>query len=170
MDEIREAESAESAEAANDEIPEAKAATAADVVGLDYAAERSRPRTALWLLLGIIVFLVVGTHFRFRADVSRTPNTAVARMEITSFQTALDAFAIDNGRYPKSSEGLDALVNPPSGLSDWHGPYISKSSPVRDPWNVPYLYTFSGIRHPTGFDLSSNGPDGKPNTADDITN
>jgi len=40
------------------------------------------------------------------------------------FQTGLDAFRLDNGRYPSVEEGLEALFENP-GINTWDGPYLS---------------------------------------------
>ena len=53
---------------------------------------------------------------------------------------ALARFEEDCGRYPSSSEGLDALSKGPSGVaSSWRGPYLDKEI-ANDPWGHPYLY------------------------------
>ena len=39
-----------------------------------------------------------------------------------------------------------------------------------DGWRHPYRYVMPGIHNTGSFDLSSDGRDGKPGTADDITN
>ncbi len=82
--------------------------------------------------------------------------------------TALDRFEVECGRFPTSDEGLNALMQQPPGLEGWGGPYLKKQ-PI-DPWNNPYNYTYPGVRNPASYDLSSNGPDGRPGTDDDITN
>jgi general secretion pathway protein G len=95
--------------------------------------------------------------------------TETARSDLKSIaMLALDAFQIDNGRYPTTEEGLRALLTPPANCPNWKGPYV-KRWPL-DPWGNIYIYRYPGQHHPTSFDLSSLGPDGKPGTADDITN
>jgi general secretion pathway protein G len=82
---------------------------------------------------------------------------------------ALDAFEIDNGRYPSTEEGLDALTTKPAAnLTAWRGPYLKRLP--KDPWGNPYVYRYPGEHNKNGVDLSSNGPDGRPDTADDVTN
>ncbi|MGR8931945.1 MAG: type II secretion system protein GspG, partial [Gammaproteobacteria bacterium] len=39
-------------------------------------------------------------------------------------RAALDLFKLDNGHYPSTEEGLEALVTKPYGYSHWNGPYI----------------------------------------------
>lgn len=85
-----------------------------------------------------------------------------ARTQIDSFSIALEAFYIDNGRYPTQEQGLDALwkkpvVEPVSNR--WNGPYLYKKIP-NDPWGRPYNYIVPG---PEGlpYGIFSYGSDGK---------
>ncbi|MHB1330143.1 MAG: type II secretion system major pseudopilin GspG [Gemmatimonadales bacterium] len=84
-----------------------------------------------------------------------------AHSQIEMIGGALDTYRLHNGRYPSTSEGLDALWSRPSGAGapNWKGPYLRKPVP-RDPWNNPYFYespSESGVR---GYDLLSFGADG----------
>jgi general secretion pathway protein G len=97
----------------------------------------------------------------------------IARTDISSLETALDAFDIDTGHYPTGANGLAALSKAPPAVRDWRGPYFTAAplDPVPlDPWNHPYRYMRPGIHNKTGFDLWSAGPDGIDGTDDDITN
>jgi general secretion pathway protein G len=47
-----------------------------------------------------------------------------AKLQIESFGSALDLFYMDAGRYPTSSEGLDALAQRPTNVENWNGPYL----------------------------------------------
>ena len=96
---------------------------------------------------------------------SEQARQAAAHADLSSIKTALDAYEVDNGFYPKS---LQDLIQPPSNAKNWHGPYLD-NLPV-DPWGNPYVYAFPGRHNPNGFDLSSVGPDGKAGTDDDIGN
>ncbi len=90
-----------------------------------------------------------------------------ASLEMSSLSGSLDRFLLDNSRFPTSAEGLGALVKCPTGLEKtWKGPYTDKS--LTDPWGHPYLYLFPSPKNKDIFDLSCAGPDGKPNTPDDI--
>jgi len=80
-------------------------------------------------------------------------------------KSALGAFQVDNGFYPKN---LQDLFQQPSGATNWHGPYLEKF-PV-DPWGTKYFYEYPGKHNPNGYDLFSAGPDGKAGTGDDIGN
>jgi type II secretion system protein G len=93
-----------------------------------------------------------------------------AQSQIATFSTALDAFEIDNGYYPKGRNGLQELVVQPRDAQNWRGPYLSKGEIPLDPWNHPYIYESPGKRNTSGYDLMSMGPDGREGNDDDITN
>ena len=81
-----------------------------------------------------------------------------AHIQIDGFQTALDLFQLDVGRYPLQSEGLDALVAAPAGATGWAGPYLDKSL-TADPWGAAYIY--SADSNGAAFKLVSLGADGR---------
>src|SRR5215471_5397637 len=49
--------------------------------------------------------------------------TKAAKVQIQSLGSALELFKLDTGRYPTTSEGLQALMQAPQGASGWNGPY-----------------------------------------------
>ncbi|HEX7576494.1 MAG TPA: type II secretion system protein GspG, partial [Verrucomicrobiae bacterium] len=85
-------------------------------------------------------------------------------------KSALDAFKMDVGSYPKGSNGLVELVQQRIGATNWHGPYFDPPKWPVDPWGHKYIYEYPGKHNPDGYDLSSAGPDGKAGTGDDIGN
>jgi general secretion pathway protein G len=80
-----------------------------------------------------------------------------AQLQISELGAGLDLFHLEVGRYPSSSEGLQALVEAPSSASNWHGPYLKKSTVPKDPWGNDYIYEFPGDHGP--YDLYSYGAD-----------
>ena len=82
-------------------------------------------------------------------------------------KTALDRYEIDIGTYPKSFQDL---LRQPSGITNWHGPYLDSPKVPVDPWGDEYVYEFPGKHNTNGYDLSSAGPDGKKGNYDDIGN
>ena len=68
-----------------------------------------------------------------------------------------------------ATDGLSDLIEQPNNAPDWRGPYIKKGIPV-DPWGNAYVYEYPGRKNSGGYDLSSNGPDGRSGGDDDITN
>jgi general secretion pathway protein G len=97
---------------------------------------------------------------------SQQAKVTAAQSQIASFKLVLNAFEVDNGFYPRD---LNALMEPPSGATDWRGPYLEQDIPL-DPWGNPYIYEYPGKQNPNGFDIMSMGPDGRVGGGDDITN
>jgi general secretion pathway protein G len=85
----------------------------------------------------------------------------LARPRLALVEDALERFAIDCGRYPDDSEGLDALLVAPADLEEkWRGPYL-KLKQLNDPWDNPVMYRAEGEMNPGGYDLISLGADGE---------
>ena len=84
--------------------------------------------------------------------------TKTAKLQIEDFSTALDLFHLEVGRYPTSSEGLNALITRPAGASNWNGPYLKKQQVLKDPWGNEYRYQQPG-QEGRAFDISSLGSD-----------
>jgi general secretion pathway protein G len=87
-----------------------------------------------------------------------------ARAQIEMFGLALDAYRLDNDRYPTGEQGLGALRVAPTAEPTprrWRGPYLRKEVPL-DPWGRPYVYVEPGRANPAGYDLYSLGRDGRP--------
>ena len=120
------------------------------------------------LVMVIIVILasVVMPKFTNR---SKDAKISAASADIANMEVALDAFEVDTGRYPTTSEDLDALVEPPNNIMNWKGPYIKRGVP-NDPWGTPYDYSQPGKNNSYGYDLFSYGPDMREAGDDDIDN
>ncbi|MGB8354225.1 MAG: type II secretion system major pseudopilin GspG [Chthoniobacteraceae bacterium] len=119
------------------------------------------------LLVLVILATLAAIVIPKMAGRSEQAKVTAAKSQLSSFEMALDSFEVDNGYYPKTGD-LDALVNQPGGTSNWRGPYL-KSIPM-DPWGSAYTYDYPGKHNPNGYDLLSNGPDGRSGTDDDINN
>ena len=112
-------------------------------------------------ILSLIAGLVGPTLIRQLAGAKAD----VAALQIGDLSAGLDLFFLDNGRYPRQSEGLDALVKPVAGLESWDGPYMKKPIIPNDPWGQPYRYEFPGQHG--AYDLYSFGADNAPGGAKD---
>src|SRR5882762_909341 len=117
------------------------------------------------VILGILAAIVV-PKFGNRTEQARD---SAAKTQISTFSTALDAFEVDTGSYPRGQDGLQQLVAQPADVTGWRGPYLVSDIPL-DPWGHAYVYEFPGRVNATGYDLRSAGPDGQFDTADDVVN
>lgn len=121
----------------------------------------------LGILAAVIVPRVVGR--------SEDARRAKAVSDIESIGTALDMYAADNGKYPTTDQGLEALrtrPNQPPLPRAWSGPYLKKPLSV-DPWGGTYEYSAPGEHNPETYDLHSLGADGRSGgngNDSDITN
>ena len=119
------------------------------------------------VILGILAAIVV-PKFSGRTEQARA---TAAQSQIATFSTALDAFEVDNGFYPKGKNGLNDLVQAPRDAQSWKGPYMKSETGIpMDPWGKPYVYECPGKHNASSYDLYSAGPDGRAGTDDDITN
>lgn len=86
-----------------------------------------------------------------------------AAMQIKGLETALQLYKLDNGSYPSTEQGLEALVEAPESGKlppKWRqGGYLEKSKVPQDPWGNNFVYLSPGIH--SDFDLISYGADGE---------
>ena len=107
------------------------------------------------VLIGIVLG-IVGGNFIGRGEKAKAD---AAKIEIGQIGQALDLYKLEIGRYPSSSEGLQALVTAPAGVANWNGPYWKKAQIPKDPWGNEYRYTSPGQKG--DYDIVSLGADGK---------
>lgn len=124
--------------------------------------------TLIELLLVLVILAVLAALVvpKFTGRSQQARETA-AKTDISRIATAVNAFEIDTGRLPTTEEGLGALMTQPANINNWRGPYLEKAP--KDPWGADYTYRQPGEKNPTGFDVSSLGPDGRA-SGDDIFN
>lgn len=110
----------------------------------------------LGILAGLIVPRIMG-----RPEEARRMK---ARIQIESIETTLKLYKLDNGYYPDTEQGLQALVEPPAVGQlprAWReGGYLEKGKVPNDPWGNEYVYLCPGIHG--DYDLISYGADGEP--------
>ena len=114
--------------------------------------------TIISLIMGLIGPRVLG----YLSDA----RTKTARLQIESLSSALDLFYLDAGRYPTSSEGLDALAQRPSDVAIWNGPYVKGGRVPVDPWGHSYQYR-SPVEHTPPYEILSFGSDEQHRDASD---
>lgn len=114
--------------------------------------------TLIELLLVMVILAILAAvivpKFVGRSEQAKI---SAAKNDVTVLKAQLDAFEIDNGHYPSTEEGLQALVDKPSGdYPNWKKPYVDKLP--TDPWGHPYVYRFPSSNSKDDYDLYSNGP------------
>jgi len=107
------------------------------------------------VILGLLAALVAPRMFG-KVGTSRQK---AAKAQISFFETALDTYRLDVGKYPTTAQGLQALRVKPDGVERWAGPYLPKEVPS-DPWGKPYKYVSPGEHG--DYDIISLGADGNP--------
>ncbi len=117
------------------------------------------------LILGLLAG-IVGPRLFGRAEEARR---AKAVTQITHIGTALKMYKLDNGFFPTTEQGLNALVAEPQTEPlprKWKkGGYLEKKQVPKDPWNNEYIYLSPGTHDDV--DISSYGADGVPGGEDD---
>ena len=120
----------------------------------------------------MVVVIIIGTiaglvGVRVFNSLSKAKVEA-AKTQMSSFKSALDLFKLDNGFYPLTQQGLEALVVPPSdgripgGFRD--GGYLNSDNVPLDPWGRPYGFVSDGAM----YQIWSTGEDGRDQTGDDV--
>ena len=90
------------------------------------------------VILGVLSALIVPNVIG-RPDEARA---AAAKLGVQQIGNALEYYRLDNGFYPSSDQGLEALVTEPSGFPEprnWSEEGYLGNVP-EDPWGEPYLY------------------------------
>lgn len=108
------------------------------------------------IILGLLAALV-GPRMFGKAEKARQK---ASKDQISLFETAIDTYRLDVGKFPTTEQGFQALRVRPAGVGDrWDGPYLKKDIPL-DPWGNPYSYKYPGEHG--DYDIVSMGADGKP--------
>jgi len=112
----------------------------------------------------LVVILIIGLLTgivgpRLLGQISRSEVTT-AKAQMDAFDKALQAYRLEVGHFPSTTQGLAALVAQPADEPRWHGPYLQNAIPT-DPWGTPYQYRSPGANG-KDFDLVSLGHDRAP--------
>ena len=110
------------------------------------------------VILGLLAALVVPKLIGRTEEAKRTQT----RLQIKNVEQALQLFKLDNGFYPGTEQGIEALVRAPEigriPKNYRKGGYIDRVP--KDPWGSNYVYVSPGIHGE--YDITSYGADGVP--------
>jgi general secretion pathway protein G len=132
------------------------------------------------LLVIVIILLLAGALVVFVLPQQEGAEKNTTKLLLNQVSSALDTYRLNIGHYPNEQEGgLEALLKKPSFENErlgekWQGPYLKPGTRLDDPWGHKIRYELAD-RSADGekkgalpYKLSSVGPDGQPDTADDI--
>lgn len=131
------------------------------------------------LLVIVIILLLAGALVVFVLPQQEGAEKNTTKLKLSQIATALDTYRLNIGRYPTEQEGgLDALVKKPTYENQrlaekWQGPYLKPGVELVDPWQHKIRYelidrTTEAEKTGPPYKLYSVGPDGQPDTDDDI--
>jgi general secretion pathway protein G len=130
------------------------------------------------LLVIVIILMLAGALVVFVLPQQEGAEKNTTKLLLQNVETALDTYRLNMGRYPTTEQGLGALMSKPTfeneKLGDkWNGPYLKPGTTLDDAWGHSLKYelaetTDDSNRNAPRYKLYSVGPDGQPDTADDI--
>jgi general secretion pathway protein G len=109
-------------------------------------------------ILGLLIGLVAPAALRQLGSAKEK----IAHQSIERLAGVLDIYKLDVGTYPTTEQGLVALIEHPSGVPRWNGPYLKGEKVPEDPWGRPFIYHTPSQRAGHEYDLYSLGPTGQP--------
>jgi len=122
----------------------------------------------LFIIAGLAY--IVGTNVIGQLDKSKIENT---KIQITTLESALKLFKVDNGFYPDTQQGLHALIiKPGSGREPMRynaSGYIDGDQVPLDSWRAEFIYVGPDQVADNSYEVISPGPDGATQTDDDIS-
>jgi general secretion pathway protein G len=132
----------------------------------DVEIPRSRAEAGFTLIEVVVVVIILGLLATIVVPkiVGRTDTAKRTAAEVTikQLESALKLYRADNGFYPTTDQGLEALVNEPttSPLPLRYNPEAYLDKVPTDPWGNAYLYISPGINS-SDYDIESYGADGE---------
>lgn len=132
------------------------------------ASRANRGFTLAEILIVVVIIGILASFVlpRFFGKTEEARITAT-RAQISSLETAIRAYNMDNGKFPTMDQGLAALLEK---NEKGQGPYLENTRTLpKDQWENDFRYLVPGDKNPD-YDLWSCGPDGVSGTEDDIGN
>jgi general secretion pathway protein G len=116
------------------------------------------------LELMVVMAILATLAFIVAPKIMQEPEKArrlKAEITVSNLESALKTYYLDNGIYPTTEQGLEALVQEPSTdpiPGRWReGGYLDKGKVPRDPWDNEFVYISPGVHG--DFDIISYGGD-----------
>ena len=123
------------------------------------------------VIIGLLAALV-GPRLIGQSDAAKR---TAARTQIKQFEQSLELFHLNNGFFPTTDQGLQALIEKPTMQPEpknyQKGGYLNAKALPKDPWGNDYVYLCPG--KDGDYDIVSYGADGREGgeeTNKDITN
>ena len=133
------------------------------------------------LLVIVIILMLAGALVVFVLPQQEGAEKNTTKLLLQNVETALDTYRLNMGRYPTTEQGLDALLAKPTFENEklgekWNGPYLKPGTKLEDPWGNKLRYEVADAstaddtanKNAPRYKLISVGPDGQPDTTDDI--
>ena len=132
------------------------------------------------LLVIVIILMLAGALVVFVLPQQEGAEKNTTRLLLQQVESALDTYRLNLGRYPTDEQGLEALMAKPTFENErlgekWMGPYLKPGTSLEDAWGnkLRYEVADTSLEEETGaaaprYKLYSVGPDGQPDTSDDI--
>lgn len=133
------------------------------------------------LLVIVIILMLAGALVVFVLPQQEGAEKNTTRLMLTQIESALDTYRLNMGSYPTEEQGgLNALLVKPTFENErmgdkWQGPYLKRGTKLEDAWGHKVHYELVDManadpnqKNAPRYKLFSVGPDGQPDTADDI--
>ncbi len=123
------------------------------------------------MLVLFIIALILGGGIYLMQNVGEDAQISKAKADTSAWVTNLIRYQTRNLFLPTQQQGLESMVTAPNSDPKpkvWT--QLSKPEALNDPWGHKYQYRNPGKHNPSSYDVFSNGPDGVPDTIDDIGN
>jgi general secretion pathway protein G len=122
------------------------------------------------IVMGIIGLILGGAIYSM-GRIKDSAAVSTARQDMTSFSSSLEQYKNIGGKYPSTSQGLEALVRKPSSSPrprDWVQS-LDDEEALYDPWDTLYKYEYPGSKDPSRPEIISAGPDKQFGSEDDMS-